>query len=120
MKAWIVNHHVCSKIAWVLIIYDFPRSQADTWHKKLHRFYRSWLGLAKSAEPSILYRSKYNFGVNFKHLGDMRDQLQVVKWHTMKYSSDPNARQLHSHLLRRDRLGHVGKGRKNTYRMRLE
>ena len=24
MKAWLVNHHVCAKLAWHLLIYDSP------------------------------------------------------------------------------------------------
>ena len=120
MKAWIVNHHVCLKLSWSLIVYDFPKSQANDWQDVVHKYYRRWMGLAKSAEPSILYRSRHHFGLGFKHLGDMREQLQVVRWHIMKTSTDPNARALYKHLLQRDGQGHVGTGRRTTPRLKLE
>ena len=120
MKAWITNHHVCSKLSWVLLIHNFPRSQADEWQKCIQSYYRKWMGLAKSAEPSILYRSRCNFGLKFKHLGEMQDQLQVTRWHIIKSSNDPNARKLYAHRLKRDQEGHVGTGRKTTPRLMLE
>ena len=50
MKAWIVNHHVCSKLAWNLLIYDFPVSQASQWQALIQPFYRKWVGLTTFAE----------------------------------------------------------------------
>ena len=95
MKAWIVNHHVCSKLAWHLLIYDFPLTQANHWQVVIQPYYRKWVGLAASAEASVLYRAHEHFGLNFKHVGDMLQRLQVVRWHIIKYSKDPNVKNLH-------------------------
>ena len=46
MKAWIVNHHVCSKLAWWLMVQNFSDTDAKKWHDHLHRRYRKWFGLA--------------------------------------------------------------------------
>ena len=86
-KAWIANHLICHKVAWALLIHEFSASHADDWAKLVHRFYRKWMGLAYPAEPQILYRANTNFGLNFKHLGAIHRQLQIVKWHIMKHSS---------------------------------
>ena len=64
MKAWIVNHHVCAKIAWSLMIYDFPDSAAREWQAILQRYFRDWIGLNATTEPSILYRHTEHFGLN--------------------------------------------------------
>ena len=120
MKAWIVNHYVCAKLAWPLLIYDFPVTQARTWQSLIQPFYRRWVGLSANSEASVLYRFHEHFGLNFKHLGDMLSRLQVVRWHIMKYSSDSNARNLYQYRLKQDRARHYGKGRKSSPCLDLE
>ena len=120
MKAWITNHHICSKLAWHLLIYDFPVSQARRWQAMIQPFYRRWVGLASSAEASVLYRAHEHFGLYFKHLGDMLERLQVTRWHILKYSSDSMSRELYKHRLERDRARHYGKGRKSSPCLQLE
>ena len=120
MKAWIVNHHVCSKLAWSLLVYDFPVSQASQWQTLIQPFYRKWVGLTTFAEASVLYRAYEHFGLNFKHVGDMLQRLQVVRWHILKYSRDPNIKNLYQYRLNRDKAGHYGRGRKTSPSLQLE
>ena len=80
MKAWIVNMHVCAKLAWLLMVQNFQKQDVQSWTDHIHRKYRKWIGLAKSAEGSILYRSNEHFGLNFKDLRQMQKQLEVVKY----------------------------------------
>jgi len=68
MKAWILNHHVCAKLAWSLMIYDFPDSLAIEWQRELQKSFRKWIGLNATVEASILYRHTEHFGLNFKYL----------------------------------------------------
>jgi len=120
MKAWITNHHICSKLAWYLLVYDFSVTQANTWQALIQRYFRRWVGLAASSEASVLYRSNEHFGLNFKHLGDMLQRLQVVKWHIMKYSQDKTCRDLFQYRLARDKERHYGRGRKTSGCLQLE
>ena len=120
MKAWITNHHICSKLAWYLLIYDFPITQANRWQAMIQPFFRRWVGLAASSEASVLYRSNEHFGLNSKHLGDLLQRLQVVKWHIMKYSRDVACRDLYQFRLARDKEHHYGKGRKTSLCLQLE
>ena len=76
--------------------------------------------LAKSTEGSILYRSNEHFGLNFKDLRQMQKQLEVVKWHIMKYSKDPQAQELYRYRLNRDRKGHIGRGNRTSPCLTLE
>ena len=120
MKAWITNHHVCAKLAWSLMIYDFPESQAAEWQAMLHRYYRRWMGLAACAEPFVLYRFEEHFGLKFKDLKQVLRQLQVTRWHILKNSKDRLARALYQFRLAQDRAGHIGKGRHSSPCMELE
>jgi len=119
MKAWIANHHVCSKATWTLMIYDFPESEAKEWQSSVHRYYRKWIGLNATTEPSILYRASNHFGLNFKDLRILK-QSQVVRWHILKYAKDPLARKLYAYRLSQDQAGHIGKGRKSAPSLELE
>jgi len=120
MKAWITNHYICSKLAWNLLIYDFPITQGNRWQAIIQPFYRRWLGLAACAEASVLYRAHEHFGLNFKHIGEMLQRLQVVKWHILKYSKDKTIRDLYQYRLSRDKGRHYGKGRRTTPCLQLE
>jgi hypothetical protein len=53
------------------------------------------MGMKKTTENGILYRSNMAFGLGFKNLEDANFRAQVVKWHIMKWSLDPNARALY-------------------------
>src|ERR1051325_2915196 len=120
MKAWIVNHRVCSKLAWSLLVYDLSLTQANSWQAMFQPFFRRWVGLAASAEASVLYRAHEHFGLNFKHVGEMLQRLQVAKWHIMKYSGDRNCRELYQHRLARDKERHFGRGRRTSPWLQLE
>ena len=120
MKAWIVNMHVCAKLAWLLMVQNFHKQDVQSWTDHIHRKYRKWVGLAKSAEGSILYRANEHFGLNFKDLGQMQKQLEVVKWHIMKCSKDPQAQELYRYRLDRDRKGYIGRGNRTSPCLTLE
>ena len=120
MKAWIVNFHVCSKLAWLLMVQDFPAGVVASWRDHIHRKFRCWIGLARCAEPSILYRSNHHFGLNFKDLVQMEKQLRVIKWHIIKTSKDSQLRQLYSYRLALDRSGHIGRGKRTSPCLTLE
>jgi hypothetical protein len=114
MKAWIVNHVLCAKVSWSLMIHEFSDSKALEWDMMIRGYYRKWLGLASMAEPGVLYRSEEHFGLNLKSLKDVQGQLQVVKWHIMKTSQDEKSRELYNRRLGLDRKGHIGRGRKTS------
>ena len=108
-KSWIANHLICCKLAWSLMIHEFSDSQANNWTLPVQRFIRKWLGLARSATASVLYRSSEHFGLQFKHIGLNQRQLQVVKWHLMKHSRDPTTRAIYQRRLALDQEGHVAR-----------
>jgi len=120
MKAWITNFHICSKLAWLLMVQKFSLKTVHGWQNLVHRMYRKWIGLAKSTEASVLYRSNEHFGLNLKNLVELRDRLQVVKWHIMKYSSDSNSRKVYDRRLALDKKCKKGRSRKAAACLLLE
>jgi hypothetical protein len=77
-------------------------------------FFKKWLGLARMAEPLVLYRQTEHFGLNFVCLSDKHSQLQVAKWHILKTSLDNRARDLYHRRLDLDRKGEIGSGRRDS------
>lgn len=120
MKAWIVNFHICSKLAWVLMVQDFAAGDVERWRAHIHRKFRRWIGLAKCTEESILYRSHEHFGLNFKDLIQLEKQLRVIKWDILKCSKDKQMKELYEFRLTLDRQGHIGRGNRTSPCLTLE
>ena len=102
------------------MVQDFPVLELKKWQALIHRYFRRWVGLAKCAEPSVLYRSNENFGLNFKDLCQLEKQLRVIKWQILKYSTDTQMRQLYQYRLDLDRRGHIGRGNRTSPCLTLE
>ena len=95
----------------VVNVQNFSDTDAKKWQDHIHRRYRKWFGLAKSAE-AILYCSHEHFGLKLKNLKEMQQQLQVSKWHIMKNSKDVESKKVYQYRLDLDRKGLIGQGRK--------
>jgi len=95
------------------MVQNFRKQVVQTWDDHIHRKYRKWIGLAKSDGESTLYGSNEHFRLNFKDLRQMQEQLEVVKWHIMKDSKDPQLK-LYRYRLNLDRKGHIGRGNRTS------
>ena len=62
-KLWIWEHFAMSKVAWDFLIHDFPPSFVKTKLQPIQtKYLNKWSGLARAADPSVLYRSRENAG----------------------------------------------------------
>ncbi len=120
MKSWIADQYILAKISFVLMVQDFSETDVSKIQALFHRRYRAWMGLAKSADGDVLYRSNKHFGLNIKNVNEVTRRLRVIKWHIMKNSLDLQSRLLYSNRLLRDKQGHVGQGRKSSPCIELE
>jgi hypothetical protein len=119
-KTWIADRLVVPKILWDMMIQSFPQSEVKGWQGMLTRFYKKWMGLALSAEPTILFRTSENQGYGLKSLLDSNVKQQVVKWSLLKESRDPQARQLFERRLRLDEKGEVGTGKVDSICLKIK
>ena len=99
MKAWILNNTVISKISWEVMLQNIPLGDRKRWTRLFHNCFLRWVGLAKSVEPSVLYRSYENFGLNCNHLDEVIDRLQVITPHLIKYSQDTQMNKMYKYIL---------------------
>ena len=87
-KLWIYEKHVVSRITWEFIIYSFPITFAESLQTTANRYLKKWAGLARCANPSILFRSREKKGLQMKALTTHLKCMQLIKFHIMKYSVD--------------------------------
>ena len=81
----------------------FWRNKIYVWYRTSHKYFRKWIGLAYPAEPSVLYRSRENFGLQFRNFRQLTTELHVIKNHILKYSKDGEIRKLYNFLLKTDK-----------------
>ena len=100
-KLWIYENHIVSRITWEFIIYCFPITFAEKLQVIANRYLKKWTGLAKCANPSILYRSREKKGLQLKALTTHLKCMQLVKFHILKYSVDEETQFVYGHMMER-------------------
>ena len=89
-KAWIYQFYILAVISWPFLIYPFSVSaiQKD-FEAPAVRFLKKWYGLAKPANPAILFLPKSRNGLGLTSPVDKFKSLQVSALHQLHNSSDP-------------------------------
>ena len=90
-----------SRITWEFIIYSFPITFAESLQTTANRYLKKWAGLARCANPSILFRSREKNGLQMKALTTHLKCMQLIKFHIMKYSVDEETSYVYGHMLSR-------------------
>lgn len=100
-KLWIYENQVVSRITWEFIIYCFPITFAESLQNIANRFLKKWTGLARCANPSILYRRRDKKGLQLKALTSHLKCMQLIKYHILKYAVDRDTQYVYGHMLGR-------------------
>ncbi len=59
---------------------------------------KKWAGLARCANPSILFRSRQEKGLQMKALTTHLKCMQLIKYHILKYSVDEETSYIYGHI----------------------
>ena len=65
-KCWIYQHGILPYLMWDFMMLDINTTAIHTMESHVNRFLKKWLGLTRSADPSILYRG--SFGLNITNI----------------------------------------------------
>ena len=88
-KAWIYNEHlIIPSIRWELTIYEFGLTFVETLNSSITKYLKKWFGITRSADTSILYRSKDNFRLNLPNITTVYKSAQIGREFKMKCSKD--------------------------------
>ena len=86
---------VCPRLTWLLTITDLPLSWVNNeLHSTATRYLKKWAGLAKSANPSLLYLPTNKGGLNLPSLSTLFKRLQVSRQCQLLMSKDPTVRKI--------------------------
>ena len=82
-----------ARLNWLLTIYEYP----ITWLEReldlmTTKFLKKWVGLAKSANTSLLYLPQCDGGLNLPSPSSLYQRLQVSRQCQLLTSADPTVR----------------------------
>ena len=102
MKIWIYEHFIVRMSCWPLFIHDFNQNfVVKDITSPTGVMLKKWAGLFASAEVGTLYRTRSMFGLGLTSMTTVFEQLQVIKCHLLKFSSDKHITALYH--IREDR-----------------
>ncbi|MCP4489606.1 MAG: hypothetical protein GY820_20160, partial [Gammaproteobacteria bacterium] len=102
-KAWIYENGVLPAMSWDFMIYRFTEKGVSTMEACVNRLLKKWLGLCKSADPSILYRTEKGLGLRPVRAACMK--AQVCKEVILCCSKDRTVRTVASSRREEEQLG---------------
>ena len=100
-KLWIYEHLVVAKLSWKFTIYTFPITFAKHLQTMAKPFLKKWAGVTRSANNTILFRSRNKGGLNTTSLDTKLKCAQLVKFHQLKYSIAPSTQLIYGHIANR-------------------
>ena len=93
-KIKIYQLYVCSSMSWLLGLLDLPLSWVERNIDTIIRFLKKWVGLAKKANPSVLYMKSESFGLGLPKLSSLFQSVTSCKLARLLHSEDTVAQQL--------------------------
>ena len=86
---------ICPRLNWSLTIHEFSVSWIEREVEAMAtRFLKRWAGLAKSANPNLLYLPKRDSGLELLSLSFLYKRLQVSRQGQILTSADPCVRRI--------------------------
>lgn len=79
IKAWLYEFYGLRRQTWAFLVHDLDRSFANSLSSLATDRLKHWIGIYKTAEPGILYRSKSNFGLGLTPVIDHFESAQLTK-----------------------------------------
>lgn len=95
-KAWLYQHAALQRHSWAFLVHDLDRSFALDLSAAATSNLKNWIGIYKTAEPGILFRSKDNFGLGLTPVIDHFERMQVVKCQILQHSVCEDIRAIYS------------------------
>ena len=104
MKIWFYAFYIVAKICWPLMVYSWSVTKVQELDSCATQYLVKWSGmLSRGANKSFFWRRRRDFGLYLRKPSTLFKQMQIVKYHLLKYSLDPKMRELYSARLKRER-----------------
>ena len=101
-KLWLYQHFVVTKLCWFFTALDLSQTFVKSLQSKATKFLKSWSGLPRSANTTILFLGKSGrTGLHVTNLVTYWKQMQLVRMDILKRSADPRCNRVYDALLKR-------------------
>ena len=70
MKTWIYQHYILARLSWPFLVHDFDLNFAKQLERSISVLLKKWLGIVRTADVGILFRSRSNFGLGLTSISD--------------------------------------------------
>ena len=101
-KLWLYQHFVVTKLCWFFTALDLSQTSVKSLQSKATKFLKSWSGLPRSANTTILFLGKSGrTGLHVTNLATYWKQMQLVRMDILKRSADPRCNWVYDALLKR-------------------
>ena len=101
-KLWLYQHFVVTKLCWFFTALDLSQTFVKSLQSKATKFLKSWSGLPRSANTTILFLGKSGrTGLHVTNLVTYCKQMQLVRMDILKRSADPRCNRVYDALLKR-------------------
>ena len=89
------------------------------------KYLKKWSGLARAADPSVLYKSRENAGLGLKESCEEHKRQRLIQRHQLTTSKDPRVRAIHEEFAKSQRQSQGGMlrvpvGRSSSFEEQLE
>ena len=101
-KSWIYQHLIIPSVTWELSVYEYPISFIEELNNIITKYLKRWLKITKSADKSIIYRSKEHFGLSIPNIVSNFKKAQMAKEFKMKTSKDQSVKKLYKNKLKKE------------------
>lgn len=92
-KAFVYQHQVAQKLTWPFLVYDLPPATADELKTVATRYLKKWIGIYRSADTNILYRSRDQFGLQMVDPVTLLKKNRLTKCHIVQHFNDSDLRE---------------------------
>ena len=86
IKAWLYEYFALRRQSWAFLVHDLDRSFAIQLNDEATGLLKNWIGIYKTAETGILFRSKTNFGLGLTSVLSHFECMQMVKSQLLFFS----------------------------------
>jgi len=95
-KLWIWEHFAMRKMTWDFLVHDFPPSFLKTKLQPIQaKYLKKRSGLARTAHPSVLYRSRENAVLGMREACEEHKRQRVIRRHQLATSEERKAKVIH-------------------------
>jgi hypothetical protein len=88
-KAWIYEHVILAYLRWPFMIHDFTINMVSPMEKTATRYLKSWYKMHRTANPSLLYLPRQNYGLGLTSIETCLKTMQICTTGLVKHSRDP-------------------------------